>query len=179
MRDIDPCELLGHCPINAPASIERSGGQYTLILGSRIPAKDRTALPILPNPLNPFASDEPSGSIGFISFVPEPHYLKGAFAIYMLGIERNYRRQGHCGTMLDWCETAAQKLDLPFVAHINVKNEVLQKMLDRRGYEQDFGTGFFPMYYKKVGPVHRATKEKPIFTLDDIPGMELVRSILR
>ena len=62
MRDIDPCELLRYCPIDVPASIERSGGQYTLMLGDRILAKDRTALPIVPNPLNPFAGDEPSGS---------------------------------------------------------------------------------------------------------------------
>lgn len=179
MRAIDPCELLKVCPISAPASIERSGGQYTLILGSRIHAKDRTALPIVPNPLNPFASDEPSGSIGFMTFVPEPHYLKGSFAIYMLGVERKYRRQGHCGMMLDWCEAAAHKLDLPYVAHINVKNEMLQEMLDRRGYEQDYGTGVFPMYYKNVGPLRRTKKEKPIFSLDDVPGMVLVRSILR
>ncbi|HIH23806.1 TPA: GNAT family N-acetyltransferase [Candidatus Woesearchaeota archaeon] len=178
MRDIDPCELLRYCPIDVPASIERSGGQYTLMLGDRILAKDRTALPIVPNPLNPFAGDEPSGSIGFLTFVPEPRYLKGSFAVYMLGVERKHRKRGHCGTMLDWCEAAAHKLDLPYVAHINVKNETLQEMLERRGYEQDTGTGFFPMYYKKVGPVHRAMKEKPVFSLDDIPGIGFVKSWL-
>gem|GEM_PF-6972140 len=167
MKDIDPKEFLRRCPIDLPAAIERYDGKYILILGDRILARDRTVFQPVPNPFNVhdllFGSDEPSGSIGFINFVPEPNYLKGAFSVYMLGVEGQHQKHGHCETMIDWCEAAAKRLDLPYVVHINTGNETLQKKLGLRGYEWDIGTGLFPMFYKKVGPVHRP---KPLIVTD-------------
>lgn len=178
MRRIEPDGLLGHCPIDAPAAIERHDGRYTLILGDRILAKDRTVLRPVPNPLNIFGDREPSGSIGFLTFIPEPAYLKGAFAIYTIGVEKGHQGHGYCTMMLDWSEAAARTLGLPEVAVINVMNLHLADSLERRGYRDDYGTGFFPMYHKRVGTVRKAVTRGG-FSIDDIPGVSLVRSFWR